>query len=61
MPEVFRTQPPTVTVPPLKPIVTSKPYEIIEIDVLELGHTRKGNRYGNRSFLDVWSSISRSR
>ncbi|XGW24486.1 hypothetical protein V3C99_006142, partial [Haemonchus contortus] len=32
-------------VPPLKPIVTSRPYEIIGIDVLELGQTSKGNRY----------------
>uniref|UniRef100_A0A7I4YKX2 RNA-directed DNA polymerase n=1 Tax=Haemonchus contortus TaxID=6289 RepID=A0A7I4YKX2_HAECO len=32
-------------VPPLKPIVTSRPYETVGIDVLELGPTSKGNKY----------------
>ncbi|XGW19749.1 hypothetical protein V3C99_003525 [Haemonchus contortus] len=31
--------------PPLKPIVTMKPYEIVGVDVLELGMTTSGNRY----------------
>ncbi|KAL6729419.1 hypothetical protein Aduo_000473 [Ancylostoma duodenale] len=34
----------TIT-PPLKPITTSKPYEIIGIDILEMGPTTEGNRY----------------
>lgn len=29
----------------MKPITTTAPYEICEIDVLELGPTTKGNRY----------------
>lgn len=33
------------TVPPLKPIVTTRPYEVVGIDVLELGQTSSGNRY----------------
>ncbi|XGW17334.1 hypothetical protein V3C99_002160, partial [Haemonchus contortus] len=31
--------------PPLKPITTGKPYEIVGVDVLELGVTTSGNRY----------------
>uniref|UniRef100_A0A7I4Z234 RNA-directed DNA polymerase n=1 Tax=Haemonchus contortus TaxID=6289 RepID=A0A7I4Z234_HAECO len=30
---------------PLKPIVTTKPYEIVGVDVLEVGMTTSGNRY----------------
>ena len=33
------------TVPPLKPIVGTKLYEIVAIDILELGLTSSGNRY----------------
>ncbi|PIO71460.1 hypothetical protein TELCIR_06644 [Teladorsagia circumcincta] len=32
-------------IPPLKPIVTTKPYEIVGVDVLELGPTSNGNKY----------------
>ncbi|VDK65020.1 unnamed protein product, partial [Cylicostephanus goldi] len=32
-------------VPPLKPIVTSKPFEIVGMDILEMGPTTEGNRY----------------
>ncbi|EYB84337.1 hypothetical protein Y032_0318g2346 [Ancylostoma ceylanicum] len=31
--------------PPLKPILTTKPYEMIGIDILEMGLTSSGNRY----------------
>ncbi|EYC17457.1 hypothetical protein Y032_0030g2059 [Ancylostoma ceylanicum] len=31
--------------PPLKPIVTTRPFEIIGVDVLEMGLTEGGNRY----------------
>lgn len=31
--------------PPLNPIVTTKPYELVGIDLLELGPTEDGNRY----------------
>ncbi|EYC11418.1 hypothetical protein Y032_0050g1903 [Ancylostoma ceylanicum] len=33
------------TVPPLKPIITTRPYEVIGVDILELGPTTSGNRY----------------
>ncbi|KAK6027020.1 hypothetical protein OSTOST_06993 [Ostertagia ostertagi] len=32
-------------VPPLKPIVSAKPFEIVGIDLLEMGLTTRGNRY----------------
>ncbi|EYB97728.1 hypothetical protein Y032_0138g2082 [Ancylostoma ceylanicum] len=32
-------------VPPLKPIITTNPYELVGVDILELGITSKGNRY----------------
>ncbi|EYC34973.1 hypothetical protein Y032_1220g3764 [Ancylostoma ceylanicum] len=41
----FLHNPKAAVVPPLKPIVTAKPYEIIGVDVLELGLTASGNRY----------------
>ncbi|VDO24210.1 unnamed protein product, partial [Heligmosomoides polygyrus] len=31
--------------PPLKPIVTTKPYELVGVDILEMGPTSDGNRY----------------
>ncbi|XGW11064.1 hypothetical protein V3C99_012511, partial [Haemonchus contortus] len=31
--------------PGLKPIVTSKPYELVGVDILEIGLTSSGNRY----------------
>ncbi|KAL6730064.1 hypothetical protein Aduo_001060 [Ancylostoma duodenale] len=31
--------------PPLKPIIAAKPYEIVGIDILEMGPTSNGNRY----------------
>ncbi|XGW15120.1 hypothetical protein V3C99_000979, partial [Haemonchus contortus] len=34
-----------VVVPPLKPIRTTKPYDIVGVDILELGRTTSGNRY----------------
>ncbi|EYB96269.1 hypothetical protein Y032_0152g2896 [Ancylostoma ceylanicum] len=34
-----------VTTPPLRPIVTSEPYEVVGVDILELGQTSAGNRY----------------
>ena len=37
--------PKPTTVPPLKPIVATQLYEIVGIDVLELGLTFSGNRY----------------
>ncbi|EYC14758.1 hypothetical protein Y032_0039g138 [Ancylostoma ceylanicum] len=41
----FVHNPRKMLTPPLKPIVTSRPYEIIGVDILELGLTTKGNRY----------------
>ncbi|EPB65351.1 integrase core domain protein [Ancylostoma ceylanicum] len=32
-------------VPPLKPIVTTEPYEVVGMDILEMGPTTDGNRY----------------
>ncbi|EYB94484.1 hypothetical protein Y032_0171g324 [Ancylostoma ceylanicum] len=32
-------------VPPLKPIVTTKPFELVGVDILEMGPTTEGNRY----------------
>ncbi|PIO74142.1 hypothetical protein TELCIR_03858 [Teladorsagia circumcincta] len=32
-------------IPPLKPIVTTKPYETVGVDLLELGHSTWANRY----------------
>ncbi|KAL6723889.1 hypothetical protein Aduo_018844 [Ancylostoma duodenale] len=32
-------------VPPLKPIVTSKPFELVGMDILEMGSTTDSNRY----------------
>lgn len=43
--QCFIHNPRETLVPPLKPIVTSKPYEVIGVDVLKLGVTSKGNRY----------------
>uniref|UniRef100_A0A7I4XX54 RNA-directed DNA polymerase n=1 Tax=Haemonchus contortus TaxID=6289 RepID=A0A7I4XX54_HAECO len=41
----FVHNPRPVGIPPLKPIVTTKPYELIGVDVLELGLTSSGNKY----------------
>ncbi|EYC44211.1 hypothetical protein Y032_0468g2007 [Ancylostoma ceylanicum] len=41
----FVSNPRQAIVPPLKPISTARPYELIGVDVLELGPTRNGNRY----------------
>ncbi|KAL6731328.1 hypothetical protein Aduo_002203 [Ancylostoma duodenale] len=41
----FVSNPRGAVVPPLKPIATTRPYELIGVDVLELGPTRNGNRY----------------
>ncbi|KAK6050396.1 hypothetical protein COOONC_12099 [Cooperia oncophora] len=35
----------TGQVPPLKPIVTTRPFEIVGVDLLEIGLTSRGNRY----------------
>uniref|UniRef100_A0A183GV98 RNA-directed DNA polymerase n=1 Tax=Heligmosomoides polygyrus TaxID=6339 RepID=A0A183GV98_HELPZ len=40
---LFNAQPKMT--PPLKPIITSEPYEVIGIDILEMGPTSNGNRY----------------
>ncbi|EYC05399.1 hypothetical protein Y032_0082g1560 [Ancylostoma ceylanicum] len=32
-------------IPPLKPFTVTKPFEVIGVDVLEMGRTRNGNRY----------------
>ncbi|KAL6738325.1 hypothetical protein Aduo_011885 [Ancylostoma duodenale] len=32
-------------IPPLKPITTSRPFELIEVDLVELGLSERGNRY----------------
>ncbi|EPB70881.1 integrase core domain protein [Ancylostoma ceylanicum] len=41
----FVHNPRSAVVPPLKPIITSKPFEVVGIDILELGPTTSGNRY----------------
>ncbi|EYC18252.1 hypothetical protein Y032_0028g1760 [Ancylostoma ceylanicum] len=41
----FVSNPQKAIVPPLKPILTVRPYEIIGVDLLELGRTTSGNRY----------------
>ncbi|KAL6743631.1 hypothetical protein Aduo_016651 [Ancylostoma duodenale] len=35
----------TRKIPPLKPFTVTKPFEVIGVDVLEMGRTRNGNRY----------------
>ncbi|EYC28494.1 hypothetical protein Y032_0007g3255 [Ancylostoma ceylanicum] len=40
---LFNSQPKQT--PPLKPIITSEPFQMIGIDILEMGPTSEGNRY----------------
>ncbi|EYC42134.1 hypothetical protein Y032_0541g3182 [Ancylostoma ceylanicum] len=49
--------PKSAIVPPLKPIVTSKPFEAVGIDILELGPTTSGNRYA-ATVIDHFSKFA---
>uniref|UniRef100_A0A7I5E5B3 RNA-directed DNA polymerase n=1 Tax=Haemonchus contortus TaxID=6289 RepID=A0A7I5E5B3_HAECO len=44
-------------IPPLKPMVTRSPYEMIGIDILELGLTTRGNKYAV-TVIDVFSKFA---
>ncbi|XGW05285.1 hypothetical protein V3C99_016006 [Haemonchus contortus] len=44
-------------VPPLKPLVTNRPYDVIGVDILELGLTSKGNRYAV-TVIDLFSKFA---
>ncbi|KAL6733094.1 hypothetical protein Aduo_003776 [Ancylostoma duodenale] len=43
--DCFLTRPHERFVPPLKPITTSKPYELIGVDLVELGLSTNGNKH----------------
>ncbi|EPB69141.1 hypothetical protein ANCCEY_11771 [Ancylostoma ceylanicum] len=44
-----------VTTPPLRPIVTSEPYEVVGVDILELGQTSadRGGEFENRVMDEI--------
>ncbi|EYC40353.1 hypothetical protein Y032_0618g710 [Ancylostoma ceylanicum] len=43
--DCFLTRPHEKHIPPLKPITTSKPFELIGMDLVDLGLSESGNRY----------------
>ncbi|EYC17492.1 hypothetical protein Y032_0030g2085 [Ancylostoma ceylanicum] len=43
--ECFLTNPRKVATPPLRPVVTNKPFEIVAVDLLEMGLSANGMKY----------------